>query len=148
METINQPGMKGICFGCYANALPKTGRTVVVKSETGDLTQPKGPITGRVEMAEVPHAPSNVKEKPMNEEPVGVVVIKMTIDELSKPDLLWTVLNAIYNGIDEMPPFKTLKETKRAIRIQENITEELHKLRKEPTDVGTNQSELRGPVGA
>lgn len=138
MQAINQPGVKGVCFGCQADGEVKHGRSVVVTSETGEG------LSGKVELQEVEHivTPSSklvnadavrkaiaakaegkgvsmpVQESVMNS---GDIVIRLTVDELTKHGIVTTLLQSAYDAIDSMPPFATLRETKRAIKLQEDI---------------------------
>lgn len=131
MQTINQPGVAGICFACMADGQPKTGRTVVVKSEDGDTKLGAGPITGKVELEEVEHtvAKGNVTAHvpPVLSAKVqptlisGSVTLVVTVDELHDANIIKTILQKIYDGIDNAPPASTLKEQKRAIKLQDRL---------------------------
>lgn len=149
MQAINQPGVKGVCFGCQADGQAKTGRTVIVTNEIGagalgrvetqevehqvnpasplvkDVAAVRAAIAAKAEAKGVAPMPTPVALEP---EPQGTVTVKVTIDELHKGDVLVTLLHAIYDGIDNMPPFKTLKETKKAIAVQEAIEAQLAKI--------------------
>lgn len=142
MQAINQPGVKGVCFGCKADGEVKTGRTVVVTKEIGEGLQ------GRVEFEEVEHQltpssrvvnnPDQVRADiaakaalkgatpmpvaiPVQDEPTGEIVIRLTVDDLTSNGVVTTLLQSAYDAIDSMPPFKTLRETKKAIKLQEDI---------------------------
>lgn len=142
MQAINQPGIKGVCFGCKADGEEKHGRTVVVTGETGEG------LSGRVTLEEVEHqlTPSSpiVKDpdkvraeiaaraaakgaapmpvaQPALPLPSGEIVIRLTVDDLMTSGIVTTLLQCTYDAIDAMPPFPTLKETKRAIKLQEDI---------------------------
>ena len=108
-------GGKGICFACAEDAKPKTGTTVVVTEASPDA---KGKVTIRnVNTNETLEGTPALIEHP-NE---GEIVIRLTIDQLGQDGIINTLLQSAYDAIDNMPPFKTLKETKQAIWIQENI---------------------------
>ena len=136
MQTINQPGVAGICFACMADGQPKTGRTVVVTKEDGDVKLGAGPLAGKVELLEVDHTVAEGSKTPMVvvKKPAGEVVqyvapqnlpqgitLHVTIDELHETDILKTILQKIYDGIDNAPPAPTLREQKRAIKLQERL---------------------------
>lgn len=137
MQTINQPGVAGICFACMADGQPKTGRTVVVKSEDGDIKLGAGPINGKVELEEVTHTVAAGSKTPMVTRKPALVVpdaethalvqatqgvtLHVTIDELHDANIIKTILQKIYDGIDNAPPAPTLKEQKRAIKLQERL---------------------------
>ena len=135
MQTINQPGVAGICFACMADGQPKTGKTVVVKSEAGDTKLGAGPITGTVELQEVEHTVAEGNKTPMVvKKPVivpdavvqptlisGSVTLVVTVDELHDANIIKTLLQKIYDGIDNAPPAPTLKEQKRAIKLQDRL---------------------------
>ncbi len=144
MQTIRQPGMKGICFGCAEDGKPKTGKTVVIKSETGE-----GTALGKVTLEQVEHNPGESSALPKDPEglrksimdkasakgvatpvtvhPVdlpiseGTIRIEFTVQDLTDNGIVNSLLQLAYDAIDNMPPFKTLKETKKAIKLQEDI---------------------------
>lgn len=142
MQAIGQPGIKGVCLGCRASAEPKTGRTVVVTSETGEGTE-----LGRVTLQEVEHQPGAVSPLPKDPEAIrksimdkanakgiggfeqlavtvdveGTINIKLTVDELMENGIVLVLLQSLYDAIDSMPPGKTIKETKRMIKLQEDV---------------------------
>lgn len=138
MQAINQPGVKGMCFGCSEDGKPKTGHTTRVASETGTG------LAGRVELEELEHSvgaashivhdvdavrkaiaekakgvvmPTAVVEPPPN----GELTITVSIEELLVHGITTTLLQLTYDAIDNMPPCATLRETKKAIRLQEDI---------------------------
>lgn len=145
MKAIGQPGIKGVCLGCQAAAQPKTGKTVVVTGETGE-----GSALGRVQTQEVEHNPGVASALPKDPDAVrkaiqdkanakgitpmptvtavplpppendGKVHLALSIEELEE-GVVPALLHATYDAIDNMPPFKTLKETKKAIKVQETI---------------------------
>lgn len=159
MQAIGQPGKKGVCFGCMADGEEKHGRTVVVTSETGEG------LSGKVTLQEVEHvltpssklvdpvatrlaieAKANAKGvAPMTQatptqvaqEPAiaGDIVIRLSVDDLASGGVVATLLQAAYDAIDGMPPFKTLRETKRAIKLQEDIEQLLAEQDKESVAV-------------
>lgn len=145
MQAIGQAGRKGICFGCAEDGKPKTGRTVVVTSETGE-----GTALGSVKLQEVEHNPGAASALPSDpaavrkaiidkanakgvtqvpvQEPQkdgfvneGKIRIEFTIEDLTESGIVNSLLQLTYDAIDNMPPFKTLKETKKAIKLQEDI---------------------------
>jgi len=144
MQAIGQPGIKGVCLGCQVAAQPKTGRTVVVRSESGE-----GTALGKVTLEEVEHTPGSVSALPKDpaavrkaiidkannkgvsvpiEGPSSIIImnddrikIEFTVQDLTHGGIVNTLLQLTYEAIDNMPPFKTLKETKKAIKLQEDI---------------------------
>lgn len=127
MQAINQPGVKGVCFACVEDAKPKTGRTVVVKSETGETKAMTGAPEGKVEIEVVNGVPVHV-DKPKGEivsvpRLANHISIHVTIEELEQPDVIRTLLQKVNEGIDEMPPPSTIKEAKRIFKLQERIEE-------------------------
>lgn len=120
MQTINKPGAKGICFGCAADAEPKTGRTVVVTHEEGTG------LDGKVTIQEV----SNGAQSATHIAPVtkGTVTIQATLDELAKADALIVLLTKLNEGLDNMQ-FSTMKDAKLVMAIQAGIEKKLSKLK-------------------
>lgn len=133
MQAINQPGIKGLCFACVEDAKPKTGKTVVVKSETGSVKPERTAPEGKVEI-EVVDANTVVepvaKAVPLPRPTPGGVTIRLTIDELYEPDIIRTLLVKINEGIDNMPPPATIKEAKRIFVLQEQIEKLISKTEK------------------
>lgn len=152
MQAIGQPGVKGVCFACQEDAKPKTGKTVVVTSESGE-----GTALGKVTFKEVDHNPGQAsalpkdpnavrkaimdkaKRQTMNPElfekldkgldqttPLDEVIIRTTISHLSG-NVIENLLDAAFEAIDNMPPGTTLKETKRMIQVQDKISALLYK---------------------
>ena len=96
-----------------------------------------GPILGKVELEEVVHTvaegnkdrPMTIVKKPTTPELPSIVVtpvvagidLHVTIDELHDANIIKTLLQKIYDGIDNAPPAATLREQKRAIKLQERI---------------------------
>lgn len=124
MEAINQPGIKGVCFACTEDAKPKTGRTVVVKSETGDTKAGVGMPDGKVEYDVVDERA--VQEKPVRAvtptlSPAGGITVRLTMDELYSNEIVKVLLTKIYEGLDNMAPPATIKEAKRVFGLQEKI---------------------------
>ena len=107
----------GVCFACQEDSKPKTGTTVVVTEASPDA---KGKVTIRN---------VNTNESMSAEIPVetkvnintGEISIRIAVDDLPEFGITKVLLEAAYDAIDEMPPFKTLRETKRAIAIQDAI---------------------------
>ncbi len=141
MQAIGQPGVKGVCLACQAGAQPKTGHTVVVTSESGE-----GTALGKVTLQQVEHNvgsdsalpkdPAAIRKaimdkanakgmSPLQEQlfpvPDGTIRIEFTVQDLTSNGIVTTLLQLAYDAIDNMPPFKTLKETKKAIKLQEDI---------------------------
>ena len=114
---LGQVGVKGskICFACQEEAIPKTGKTVIVKEENQDGTG-KVTIMDVAKQTEttlaVPSAPAEIIK--------GEIVIRLAVGALSD-DPVKVLLQSAYEAIDNMPPFATLKETKQAIKLQEDI---------------------------
>jgi len=154
MQAIGQAGRKGICFGCAEDGKPKTGRTVVVTSETGE-----GTALGSVKLQEVDHNPGASSALPKDPEGLRKAImdkanakgvaptpilpplpptheglnaphehvetdslcIWVSLKELEGDFSLGTILDKIYDAIDNLPPGKTLKETKRLIALQDKV---------------------------
>ena len=139
MQAINQPGVKGMCFGCSEDGKPKTGHTTRVASETG------AGLAGRVELEELEHSVGvashvvhdvDAVRKAIADKAKGIgvtktlqpapsssseLIITVSIEELLSHGITTTLLQLAYDAIDNMPPCPTLKETKKAIRLQEDI---------------------------
>lgn len=133
MQTINKPGVKGVCFGCMADGEPKTGKTVVVTHEEGTG------LDGRVTIETVPHdvkaASPVVATGPKTTVPIkpakaGEVQVSVTLEELSKGDALIVLLNRLNDALDNMP-FSTMKDAKLVMAIQAGIERKLSKLKGE-----------------
>lgn len=131
LGAINQPGISGVCFECQEEAKPKTGRTVVVKRETGDMKASSTAPDGRVEFEDVTDQQGQSvvgvaqqdairREMIAKAKPSGITVV-LTLDELFQPDIVRTLLVRIYDGIDDMAPPATIKEAKRVFGLQEKI---------------------------
>lgn len=127
MQAINQPGVKGVCFACVEDAKPKAGRTVVVKSETGETKAMTSAPEGKVEIEVVGAAPvDGVTTSPGKAGAAlrtNSIAIYMSVDELEQADMIRTLLQKVNEGIDEMPPPSTIKEAKRIFKLQERIEE-------------------------
>lgn len=141
MQAIGQPGVKGVCFGCKGDGEEKTGRTVRVVSETGEG------LLGKVVTEELDHVVGEASRVVANPEAVrealkqkaeakgvapvqaqvrvadrpALITVQFSIDELAQSGIVPTLLQLAYDAIDNMPPFPTMKETKRAIKLQEDI---------------------------
>lgn len=128
-------GRGPVCLACEEAAKPKTGRTVVVTGEQG--TGIEGVVMGH----EVPHqvgadspiVPPNVKPltPPLRSNGENMIHLSLTLDDLDKPNILLTIMQALYDGIDNLPPPPTIKETKKAIKLQEIIQSQIDKLKGE-----------------
>lgn len=113
---LSQVGIQNskVCFACQEDAKQKTGRTVVVSETTPDAT-------GRVTIMDVKDNKETTIEVP-TVQATGEIIISLSLLELTA-DPIRALLQAAYDAIDNMPPFKTLKETKQAIALQEEIQE-------------------------
>jgi hypothetical protein len=115
---LQQVGMKGgVCFACQEDGKKKTGTTVVVTEASPDA---KGKVTIRnvnTNESIVSEVPTETKVNVIS----GEINIRIAVDDLPEFGITKVLLEAAYDAIDEMPPFKTLRETKRAIAIQDAI---------------------------
>lgn len=131
LGAINQPGIAGVCFECQEEAKPKTGRTVVVRRETGDTKATTAAPDGKVELEDVTdqHGQSVVgvaRQDAIRVEQIAKgraagINVFLTLDEMFQPEIIRTLLTKVYDGIDDMPPPATIKEAKRVFGLQEKI---------------------------
>lgn len=106
-------GGKGICFACAEDAKPKTGTTIVV-------TEASPTAGGKVTIRNVTTDESVSAEVPTTGSVSGEINIHLTVAQLAT-NPVHTLLQATYDAIDNMPPFKTLRETKQAIALQDQL---------------------------
>lgn len=149
MQAIGQGNKKGVCLACEEAAKPKTGQTIVITKESGTG------LEGGVEGVFVKHDPDSTPtvtktdstplqtksgstssatkdlSNPTVNKDVGRITLQFTLEDLEKPNILLTIMQALYDGIDNLPPPPTLKETKKAIAIQGVIEKQIAKLKGE-----------------
>lgn len=126
MGTINQPGSKGVCFACKAAGEPKTGKTVIVKSETGDMGNSAGIApNGKVEIQVVDSTvlTGQLEKKTLVETKISSneLTLVVSIDDLREFGIVTVLLQTAYDAIDGMPPPPTIKEQKKVIKLQDDI---------------------------
>ena len=155
MQAVNQPGIVGLCFGCSADAEPKTGRTVVVtesqqeSARSGHLTL--SPTLSKIEVVEhivgtssaLPKDPEAVRKAIANKAK-GVQSMSDGITDCEKQGLYSLNRLTICIDIDELEQgdclvvllqrlydaldnssFTTIKEAKRVMTIQEAIQKKI-----------------------
>lgn len=156
MQAVNQPGIAGLCFGCVADAEPKTGRTVVVHETKQEQAQAGHqnltPTLSRIEIVDhtvgeasaLPKDP-NALRKSIADKAKGTVTmpdtlvaqaqydpndltINVNVSELEQGDCLVVILQRLYDALDNSS-FTTIKEAKRVMAIQEAITKKVNKLK-------------------
>lgn len=145
MGAINQPGIAGVCFACQQDALPKTGQSIVITEETGDLnaSKPGAVPGGKVKAVFVQHTVGESSPVVKNPEAVRkqiaekavakgaismedpqsdtfTVHLSVAVDELCEGNILLILLKKAYDGLDDLPS-GTIKTAKRIIRVQEKI---------------------------
>jgi hypothetical protein len=155
MQAVNQPGIAGLCFGCSADAEPKTGHTVVVheskeeKAQSGHATL--SPTLTKIEMVEhlvgeasaLPKDPNAIR-KSIADKAKGItmptvsetaveynpntLVVSVTVDELEQGDCLVVLLQRLYDALDNSS-FTTIKEAKKVMAIQDAITKKINKIK-------------------
>jgi hypothetical protein len=156
MQAINQPGIAGLCFGCSADAEPKTGRTVVVtetqqeKAQSGHQTL--APTLSKIEIVDhtvgkasaLPKDPDAIRkaiaEKAGGNLPMVAIqetaipldpndlTVQVSIAELEQGDCLVVLLQRLYDALDNSS-FTTIKEAKRVMSIQEAINKKIKKIK-------------------
>ncbi len=84
----------------------------------GASALPKDPNAVRKAIMDKANAKGVVPPVP---DPNDTIQIAVTFHQLYMDGIVTTLLQATYDAIDNMPPFKTLKETKKAIKLQEDI---------------------------
>jgi hypothetical protein len=155
MQAVNQPGVAGLCFGCSADAEPKTGRTVVVHESKQEQAQAGHqsltPTLSKIEIVDhnvgqasaLPKDPDAVR-KAIADKAKGTVTmpdtksvlpddpndltINVNVAELEQNDCLLVLLQRLYDALDNST-FTTIKEAKRVMAIQEAITKKISKIK-------------------
>lgn len=155
MQAVNQPGVAGLCFGCSADAEPKTGRTVIVheskeeKAQTGHATL--SPTISSIEVVEhtvgeasaLPKDPNAIRKAIQGKQKgvsggVSTVAeiptsdfaynIPFNLEELEQGDCLVVLLKRLYDALDNSS-FTTIKDAKRVMSLQDAIQKKIDKLR-------------------
>lgn len=101
-----------VCFGCMADAEPKTGRTVVVTEVDG---------TEAVSLEEVGQIAKSLRPLSPKVENDGRIHLSVSADDLEAIGIVQCLLYAAFAAMDNMPPAGTMREMKRMIKIQESI---------------------------